>query len=128
MKRFFTILMGMLGMVTTSCAQADSIRSVKADEFEKEIKDRHVQLVDVRTADEYAGGFIAGALNIDVFDGQFMQKADKALDKAKPVYVYCRSGKRSMSAARKLARAGYRVVTLEGGIMGWQAAGKAVVR
>ena len=59
MKRFFTILMGMLGMVTTSCAQADSIRSVKAGEFEKEIKDRHVQLVDVRTADEYAGGFIA---------------------------------------------------------------------
>ena len=122
MKRFFTILMGMLGMVTTSCAQADSIRSVKAGEFEKEIKDRHVQL------DEYAGGFIAGALNIDVFDGQFIQKADKALDKAKPVYVYCRSGKRSMSAARKLARAGYRVVNLEGGIMGWQAAGKAVVR
>ena len=108
MKRFFTILMGMLGMVTTSCAQADSIRSVKAD--------------------EYAGGFIAGALNIDVFDAQFIQKADKVLDKAKPVYVYCRSGKRSMSAARKLARAGYRVVNLEGGIMGWQAAGKAVVR
>ena len=79
MKRFFTILMGMLGMVTTSCAQADSIRSVKAGEFEKEIKDRHVQLVDVRTADEYAGGFIAGALNIDVFDGQFMQKATRRL-------------------------------------------------
>ena len=111
MKRFFTILMGMLGMVTTSCAQADSIRSVKAGEFEKEIKDRHVQIVDVRTA-----------------DAQFIQKADKVLDKAKPVYVYCRSGKRSMSAARKLARAGYRVVNLEGGIMGWQAAGKAVVR
>ena len=128
MKKLFTILMGMLGMVSVSCAKGDSIQSVNVNEFEKQIKNKHVQLVDVRTADEYAGGFIAGALNIDVFDAQFIQKADKVLDKAKPVYVYCRSGKRSMSAARKLARAGYRVVNLEGGIMGWQAAGKAVVR
>ncbi len=128
MKKLFTILMGMLGLVTTSCAGNDSIQSVNVNDFEKQTKEKHVQLVDVRTAGEFADGYIAGALNIDIFDRQFMQKAAKMLDKKKEVYVYCRSGKRSMTAARKLAGAGYKVVNLEGGIMAWNAAGKAVVR
>ena len=118
MKKLFTILMGMLGMVSVSCAKGDSIQSVNVNEFEKQIKNKHVQLVDVRTADEYAGGFIA----------KFMQRAASILNKKEKVYVYCRSGKRSMTAARRLAGAGYKVVNLEGGIMAWNSAGKPVVR
>ena len=103
-------------------------QSVNVNEFEKQIKNKHVQLVDVRTADEYAGGFIANAVNIDVFDTKFMQRAASILNKKEKVYVYCRSGKRSMTAARRLAGAGYKVVNLEGGIMAWNSAGKPVVR
>lgn len=128
MKKLFTILMGMLGMVSVSCAKGDSIQSVNVNEFEKQIKNKHVQLVDVRTADEYAGGFIANAVNIDVFDTKFMQRAASILNKKEKVYVYCRSGKRSITAARSLAGAGYKVINLEGGIMAWNSAGKPVVR
>lgn len=128
MNKFFTTLLGVLGLISTSCAQADGIRSVNADEFEKGIKNQQTQVVDVRTADEYAAGYIANAQNIDVTESNFLQKATKALDKKKVIYVYCRSGKRSMVAAQKLTDAGYKVVNLEGGIMGWIAAGKPITQ
>ena len=43
------------------------------------------------------------------------------LDKEKPVYLYCRSGKRSASAAEKLKEAGFtEVYNLKGGILAWK--------
>ena len=50
----------------------------------------------------------------------------KELPKDKTVFVYCRSGRRSMSAAEILAAEGYKVVNLEDGIIGWQRAGLPV--
>jgi len=55
-------------------------------------------------------------------------ESERIMNKKEKVYVYCRSGKRSMTAARRLAGAGYKVVNLEGGIMAWNSAGKPVVR
>ena len=42
------------------------------------------------------------------------------------IAVYCRSGRRSESAAARLADVGYNVVNLKGGIMAWKAASRAV--
>ena len=116
MKKLFTILMGMLGMVSVSCAKGDSIQSVNVNEFEKQIKNKHVQLVDVRTAGEYATRHILYAVNIDVLQPDFKEKAGKMLDNSKPAYVYCRSGRRSMTAANILVGMGFKVVNLKGGI------------
>lgn len=110
-----------------TCSSHQGIESVTADEFENALYDGHVQLLDVRSADEYAQGHIANAENIDVQQPDFIENAQAKLDHANPVYVYCRSGKRSMLAAQKLVKAGFKVVNLRDGILGWEDAGKPVL-
>jgi len=43
-------------------------------------------------------------------------------DKKETVYVYCRSGGRSARASAALAEKGFKIVNLNGGILGWQRA------
>lgn len=121
------IIVVILSTLFASCSSHQGIESVTADEFENALYDGHVQLLDVRSADEYAQGHIANAENIDVQQPDFIEKAQAKLDHANPVYVYCRSGKRSMLAAQKLVKAGFKVVNLRDGIVGWEDAGKPVL-
>lgn len=95
------------------------VRSVSAQTFNREISDNDVEIVDVRTPEEYAEGYIGGAINIDVQSPDFSKEAAMALDRTKTIYVYCRSGKRSLKAAEELMKLGYKVVNLKGGIMEW---------
>lgn len=121
------IIVVMLSTLFASCSSHQGIESVTADEFENALYDGHVQLLDVRSADEYAQGHIANAENIDVQQPDFIEKAQAKLDHTYPVYVHCRSGKRSMLAAQNLVKAGFKVVNLRDGILGWEAAGKPVL-
>ena len=104
----------------------NDIPSVSAPEFEQQIKVDSVQLLDVRTPEEYAEGHIAGAVNIDVQSDDFQPTARQELSKDSTILVYCRSERRSLDAAEILARLGYRVVNLKGGILDWQASGLPV--
>jgi len=90
-------------------------------ELEKQSED-HVQLIDVRTPEEYAGGHLAGAANVNLKNEQF--KAHLAnLDREKPVFVYCLSGGRSAKAAIALKDLGFtEVYDLKGGVMAWKQA------
>lgn len=98
---------------------------LKVDEFEKMLtEDKTVQLVDVRTPEEYAVGHLRGAVNIDWHADDFMDQAQAKLSKERPVMVYCRSGKRSAAAAAKLDRNGYKTYNLLGGYLAWTEAGK----
>jgi thioredoxin len=82
-----------------------------------------VQLIDVRTVSEYAGEHLKGSQNIDVRSGEFAKQIEK-LDKNQPVFVYCLSGGRSASAARKIASMGFsEIYDMKGGIMAWKRAG-----
>jgi phage shock protein E len=65
-------------------------------------------LVDVRTPAEYRAGHIAGALNVPV--DQLLQRAAELGDRDRPVVLYCRSGRRSALAARKLRELGFEQV------------------
>ncbi len=95
-------------------------------EFAKFLTNGDVQLLDVRTPAEYTEGHIAGAKNIDIYDDSFISRAIESLDRTKPVAVYCRSGKRSAEAAKRLAEKGYKVTNLEGGIIAWTKNNKPV--
>ena len=101
-------------------AQNKSYVDMDVERFAEYLSNDKVQLVDVRTPEEYAEGHIAGSRNINVFDNDFVEEAEKALDKSKPVAVYCRSGKRSADAAKILAENGFNVTNLEGGILAWK--------
>lgn len=77
-------------------------------------------LLDVRTPKEFADGKIAGAENIDFYSTDFKETVEK-LDKDKPVYVYCRSGRRSGIAMTMMNELGFKeVYNLFGGIGAWQ--------
>ena len=76
-------------------------------------------IIDVRTPQEFVNGHIEGAININLFDKTFENKLLK-LDKSKPVFIYCRSGKRTASASKKASELGFvNVNDLQGGIKNW---------
>ena len=80
-------------------------------------------ILDVRTAQEVAGGTLPGAVNIDFFAPDFDRQVGR-LDKTKPVFVYCAVGGRSSKAAQQLQQAGVKTVyNLSGGMQAWQQAG-----
>lgn len=121
------IIMILCATQISACNSHANVTSVSAPEFERIISTDSVQILDVRTPQEYAEGYIDGAINIDVRSDDFSRTAEKELSKGSPVLVYCRSGRRSLDAAERLIELGYRVVNLKGGIIEWQDSGLAVV-
>lgn len=115
---FLTILTGCVK------AQNNSESNLSATEFSKKLDlTPNAQLVDVRTPGEFRNGHLKNAMNIDWNADDFSEKA-KALDKDRPVFVYCMSGPRSTSAAAKLQEMGFKnVYEMKGGMMKWRNAG-----
>lgn len=108
----------------TSCkdAKIDSaeIKLVTAEEMQSILELEDAQLVDVRTPKEFEEIRIANAQNIDYTSPTFDADITK-LDKNKPVILYCKSGRRSASCAKKLKEAGFKkIYDLEGGISKWK--------
>ena len=124
----YLIIMAMCATQASGCTKNDNIISVSAPEFEKEIKTESVQILDVRTPQEYAQGHIDGALNINVQSDDFKKIAKRKLSKEPTVLVYCRSGRRSLDAAEILTELGYKVVNLKGGIIEWEEDGLPITR
>ena len=75
-------------------------------------------ILDVRRADEYAGGHIPGAIN--VANESINDTCPEELpDMNQTIYVYCRSGNRSKQASEKLVSLGYTNIIEFGGILDW---------
>ena len=110
--------MTMLGL-GSACGQ-QNYENLDVESFATFIKGEGVTLVDVRTAEEYAEGHLAGATNIDFRQSGFLEKAKSVLDKGNKIALYCRSGRRSASAALMLSSEGYQVVNMAGGILSWK--------
>ncbi len=72
-------------------------------------------ILDVRTPDEYAGGHLDTAINIDVMGDDFEQ-AIAALPKDEAIQVYCQAGVRAGRAAKILETAGFGPVENLGGL------------
>ena len=85
-------------------------------------------IIDVRTPEEYASGYIDTAVNIDYYAADFREQL-AALDKDKTYLIYCRTGRRSADARDIIAELGFReVYIMSGGIVAWEAEGRPVVR
>ena len=86
-------------------------------------------LLDVREADEFHAGHIAGAINIPRGLLEFKLSADPELcARDLNILLYCKTGGRAALAACALQAMGYRQVqSLAGGLDAWLAAGKAQV-
>ena len=112
-----TLITAFLGSLL-GCNAAE-FKSVTPPEFQEVIADTAVQVLDSRTAEEYADGHIARAINIDVLKDDFADIATKTLDARRTVAVYCRSGRRSKKAAQILTEKGYTVIELNKGYLSW---------
>jgi rhodanese-related sulfurtransferase len=126
MKKLLLIISIGVFFFGTSCnnAQSKEIKVITPQEVYEAVYDHDAQqLVDVRTPEEFDESHLKNAQNICVTEDGFKEKAAK-LDKKKPVYVYCRSGKRSAKAAQILKEMGFtEIYDMDGGILNWKAKG-----
>src|SRR5690606_41937425 len=75
---------------------------------------------DELTPEEIKKGYIEGFVLIYFFDEDIKEQVE-ALDKDKPVYIYCRSGNRSQKAGMILTEMGFQeVYDIEAGYIGWE--------
>lgn len=116
------LLLLVFSCTTNSAQQSLYSKTIPANEFSDSMKaKKDFQLVDVRTPEEFAEGHLPDARNID-FEGNDFEKNIQALDKAKPTFIYCRSGNRSAGAMEVMVKTGFReVYNLKGGIKKWNA-------
>ena len=83
-------------------------------------------LIDVREYPEYAAGRVPGARLIPL--GEIERRAGE-INREWPVYLICRSGRRSSLAQQKLIALGFaEVYNVTGGILAWEACGLPVKR
>lgn len=106
--------------------QRDSLEPITREELSGRLRDGMVTVLDVRPADEFALGHVAGALNVPLaeLDGRL-----STLDADKDIVAYCRGAYCVMSfeAVSRLRVHGFRARRLEDGMPEWAAAGNAVV-
>lgn len=77
-------------------------------------------LLDVRTPEEIAKGYLNGAVFMDFYDSSFKEQVS-AIDRDRPVFVYCAIGGRSWDAAKIMQEMGFKkVYDLKGGIIVWK--------
>ena len=124
MKNLALVFGLVMALFFISCKEnttAQEIKVISPEEVYDAVRDnQNLQLVDVRTQDEYGEDHLKTAQNICVTDDDFKEKVAK-LDKNEPIYLYCRSGKRSAKAAQIM---GFKeIYDMEGGFLNWEIQG-----
>jgi rhodanese-related sulfurtransferase len=116
-----------MGVVQPTASAAPGVRLLDAPAASAYLQATPgVQIIDVRTPEEFAAGHLAGAQLIDIQGAGFTEKLD-ALDRNTPYFVYCRSGNRSAVATAQMQEMGFtNVAELQDGINAWTAAGLPV--
>ena len=118
MKKLIVAVMFIGFAVSTYAQKTSPAKDISVAKLERKIS-RNIQLVDVRTSKEYQEGHIGNAVNINVNSPEFISEIQK-LNKKKKVYVYCRSGKRSAMAVKKMDSLGFKkIYNLPVGMIGW---------
>ena len=86
-----------------------------------------VEIIDVRTPEEFAEGHLPGADLIDISAPDFVDRIE-ALDRSATYFVYCRSDNRSGQATALMADLGFdSIYELEGGTVAWLASGRPLI-
>lgn len=124
MKKVTFVLSGILISLMT---MAQDFQSVNTENFIRETWNPQTVILDVRSEKEYEEVHIAGAVLIDVNQNDFIKSVQQLIPADKRLAVYCRTGNRSKKAANLLAKEGYTVTELDGGIMQWLADKKPVL-
>jgi phage shock protein E len=96
-----------------------SFNNITPEEAKKRLdSEKGIILLDVRTKEEYDSGHVKDSVLIPV-DILEEEAETKLNDKEAPIFVYCKSGNRSTTAAKILVEQGYKNVYNLGGINKW---------
>ncbi len=103
----------------------DELEPIRAEELLERAKKGLVTVLDVRPAEEYVAGHVAGAINVPV---ERLESGLARLPKRREVVAYCRGPYCLMSyeAVLKLRKRGWKARRLEDGFPEWKAAGLPV--
>lgn len=101
---------------------SSSFIPLSTEAFKKILETAPIVIIDVRTEAEFAEGSIAGAINIE-FNHPDFEKLVRKISDGKPIALYCRSGRRSKTAANKLNNLKVKIYELNNGILDWQQKG-----
>lgn len=103
-------------------AHTPTEQRISAHDLADQLAEQRVKVIDVREPMEYAGGHIAGSLNVP------LSRITKADLPRGPLVLVCHSGNRSDQALAQLLQQGHphSLADLEGGIPAWQQAGLPV--
>lgn len=98
----------------------DNIQRLSNEQFSKQAALANHIIIDVRKPDEYKTGHIKGAINLDYLETNSFKKQILSLDPSKYYLLYCRTGVRSLNAAKVLKEKGFvNVSDLKNGISEW---------
>ena len=117
---FFTTTFFLILLFIACSTPIEGVEVLSCKEFDKKLQEtKQEQIIDVRTLDEFNGGTIQTAMNIDFYSKNF-KKNINAFDKNRPVFVFCAKGGRSSSACKIFKEEGFKVIyDLEGGYTAW---------
>jgi rhodanese-related sulfurtransferase len=103
----------------------DGLEPVEREELLKQARGRDVLVFDVRPADEYAAGHIAGAISVPLGE---LEKRMAELPRGRRVVAYCRGPYCVLAAeaVRLLRKRGVKAVRLKEGYPEWRDAGLPV--
>lgn len=130
MRQLYILFLVLIGGATVSCQTSggnSSKQQISKDllptEFAEMTKSNPGVILDVRTLGEVRQGHLEGMKHMDIQEPDFTDRVS-ALDRGKPVYVYCAVGGRSANAAQRLKDLGFKeVYNLDGGIRAWRQKG-----
>lgn len=126
MKKILFLLLAVFSitLLNAQSQTAGVITNVSSEQFREKIEaDKGAVIIDLRTKDEIAKGYIPGSIQID-FLGKNFDTEMAALDKNKTYYVYCQAGGRSADAAAYMEKQGFKkVYNLEKGFSDWKLKG-----
>ncbi|MEM7656257.1 MAG: rhodanese-like domain-containing protein [Bacteroidota bacterium] len=125
------LLLWSCGSTETSQAQTSddaTYQLLNSADFQAQIEGLSAgQLLDVRTPEEFGAGTIPGSANLNVLDPSRFSVGLTELDPQAPIYVYCKSGKRSNKAVNAMKAAGFQqIYELDGGFLAWKKDGLPV--
>lgn len=129
------VLAGVVALLVAACGStsgtaAATIETVSPGRAAEIIEEARPGLVilDVRTPEEFAGGHLAGAVNLDYYAPGFAD-ALAALDREAPYVLYCRTDNRSAEVREMMRNLGFSEVhEVDGGIVAWVEQGLPFVR
>jgi thioredoxin len=100
--------------------------ALKPEEVAALLKAGRISLVDTREPAVFGRAHLPSALNLPLAEIE-SRLAELHMLPATPV-VYCRSGDQTKELVARLAESGVQVAFLEGGVLGWEAAGLGLER